>query len=499
MTRTSFIRWGKLALLISCACSAGAQVMERKEISSLSAAEVESLRRGVAKMKERDSAPRDSVDFRRGWEFWSNNHAHFGAGCKDDLDTSLPGMAGQKKVSAANPIEKKAWCACRHDPLHFLAWHRVYLHFFERVLREASGDPKLALPFWDYGGTATRKLPASFREPKYTPAGAGAGAAVDNPLYAPHRNGVLLDGGDVHPLVVSYQSTMEATAFVTQDGSGFTQLLDQAPHGSIHCHIAMDGDCPNGLMGAFETAAKDPIFWLHHANLDRLTQCWMQGGAGRDFVRVPQFLNAVYEFVDETGAVNKKPVRDLLDISQLKYKYAQASSCGAPIPVVASSDRVKPKSSTRRASLAGAADFGTATPLPLAASNLAVPTTASSSERKERTYIVLRDVRKAGGASVYQVSLVLPDGEVVSVGVVSFFGSGASGRHTAGHAHLAPFTRALDVTELAARIGAASIPANTRIQVAPLSVPNSAPITASSGDKTISVRKIDLVVTTTGP
>jgi tyrosinase len=28
-------------------------------------------------------------------------------------------------------------------------------------------------------------------------------------------------------------------------------------------------------MSGFNTAARDPIFWLHHANIDRLWEAWL--------------------------------------------------------------------------------------------------------------------------------------------------------------------------------------------------------------------------------
>ena len=34
-------------------------------------------------------------------------------------------------------------------------------------------------------------------------------------------------------------------------------------------HVAV-----GGWMGSFETAGLDPIFWLHHANIDRLWAVW---------------------------------------------------------------------------------------------------------------------------------------------------------------------------------------------------------------------------------
>ena len=43
-----------------------------------------------------------------------------------------------------------------------------------------------------------------------------------------------------------------------------------------------------GWMSAFATAAQDPIFWLHHANIDRLWEAWLALGdpddpSNRDF------------------------------------------------------------------------------------------------------------------------------------------------------------------------------------------------------------------------
>ena len=47
------------------------------------------------------------------------------------------------------------WSTCDHG-FHFLSWHRMYLYFFERIVRAASGDPDFALPYWDYAPVASR-------------------------------------------------------------------------------------------------------------------------------------------------------------------------------------------------------------------------------------------------------------------------------------------------------------------------------------------------------
>ena len=43
-----------------------------------------------------------------------------------------------------------AWNTCEHGHTCFWSWHRMYLYWFERIIRKMSGDPGWALPFWDY-------------------------------------------------------------------------------------------------------------------------------------------------------------------------------------------------------------------------------------------------------------------------------------------------------------------------------------------------------------
>ena len=58
-------------------------------------------------------------------------------------------------------------------------------------------------------------------------------------------------------------------------------LLEDTPHGGVHVLVGNDFDqfgnpVRAGWMGSFFTAGLDPIFWLHHANLDRLWQVWLE-------------------------------------------------------------------------------------------------------------------------------------------------------------------------------------------------------------------------------
>src|ERR1700742_2170225 len=60
------------------------------------------------------------------------------------------------------PPALPAWDTCEHGTLEFLSWHRMYLYWFERIIRKKSGDPNFALPFWNYESASQRHLPPPF-------------------------------------------------------------------------------------------------------------------------------------------------------------------------------------------------------------------------------------------------------------------------------------------------------------------------------------------------
>ena len=51
------------------------------------------------------------------------------------------------------------------------------------------------------------------------------------------------------------------------DSSNEIGQLDVQPHGSMHVEVS-------GAMARFETAALDPVFWMHHCNVDRLWETY---------------------------------------------------------------------------------------------------------------------------------------------------------------------------------------------------------------------------------
>src|SRR5262249_7496349 len=114
-----------------------------------------SYRRAVEIMRGRSKA--DAKD-PLGWTAQYKMHKF-----PDNWDL-LPGAqqsAAQKKeldqiFGPASPSNRaradaeRTWGKCQHGSNDFLAWHRMYLFFFERIVRKLSGDPSFALPYWNY-------------------------------------------------------------------------------------------------------------------------------------------------------------------------------------------------------------------------------------------------------------------------------------------------------------------------------------------------------------
>ena len=387
--------------------SAAAQ--ERKNVEALTPTELAGLRRAVAVMKSRDAAPRNSADWRRSWLFWANVHGYFGGGCS--TDPLGPGMEGVRLWTTQNNAERNSWCTCQHKSDAFLTWHRLALYHFERVLQQAAGLPTLRLPYWDW--TVQPGLPAAFRSPTYVN---DQGQTVENPLYVPNRASALNAG----TAVISASARRTANAMAATTHTTFRERLENQPHGTIHCSIAVSG-CKSGYMGHLSSAALDPIFWLHHANIDRLYDCWTRQGANRTPSSAE--LNRVFQFPDQGGAIVSIRVRDGLTLAQLGYSYAAGSGCGVTAAALKGEAAPTAEPAAERLWLAQERPRATLPP--------------GATQRGRRPVLRLENVAPDGlDPGMYDVYIVRPDGQRTAVGMMSFFGldEQAGQRGHAGHA-----------------------------------------------------------------
>ncbi|WCM27514.1 tyrosinase family protein [Sphingomonas sp. QA11] len=301
----------------------GRVATQRKSILQLNATELASLRRGVAQMKAWSSEPRGSANYRRSWIYWANMHAYFGTGCANPSGLNAAGMSGLTAQAKSNADENATWCTCQHGTVQFLTWHRMYLYYFEKVLQAASGDANLRLPYWDYESNA--QMPAAYRDQTYVNAN---GQTVPNPLYIPNRQAQLNAGtSNLAPSVVSTANAMQQTSY-----NPFNSALESTPHGAVHCAVGV-ANCPTGYMGAVPAAGNDPIFYTHHTNIDRLYECWLKVNQAARLPNNQGQLNATFNFIDGTGALVTRTVKDMLTTAQLGYSYAGGGGCPATLKV----------------------------------------------------------------------------------------------------------------------------------------------------------------------
>ena len=198
-------------------------------------------------------------------------------------------------------VQRRFWNQCQHQSWYFLPWHRGYLSAFETIVRAAvvaaGGPAEWALPYWNYSDATqanARTLPDAFDLPTMPDGSA-------NPLRVERRFGSGTGPIEIDDSFVSLAALQDAvftggasdippgfggpeTVFHHGPESDTTNgSLESLPHNVIHGAIggvAPGGD-PNdwrdfGLMSMPMTAALDPIFWLHHANIDRLWSVWLR-------------------------------------------------------------------------------------------------------------------------------------------------------------------------------------------------------------------------------
>jgi len=163
-----------------------------------------------------------------------------------------------------------AWCI--HGAPGFATWHRAYLLALEGALHCL--NPDVTVPFWDWSSSETTGLPPACSSEAYINR---SGDSLPNPLYA----GPLPPGGpgamterrsDIDTTSFGDLATTAQNAMGNPDFVSFQNALNSV-HGSVHGRIGGD-------MGSVPYAAFDPIFWLHHANVDRLWAAWQAGHPG---------------------------------------------------------------------------------------------------------------------------------------------------------------------------------------------------------------------------
>lgn len=245
---------------------------------------------GVGEMQSRD------LDDETSWWFFAAIHGEYVA------DTTYPGwgfipappQVPTTPVPSTNVVDRY-WNQCQHQSWYFPPWHRGYLVALEAQIRAAvvslGGPSTWALPYWNYSGPgAEREIPPAFTQqslPDGTP----------NPLFVAARFGPNNDGNIFVPIPPVSQSCQSNDVYTGSNsntprpgyggpdtgfwhGGGISGNLENNPHNFVHVDVG--GNSPNGriwgLMSDPGIAALDPIFYLHHCNIDRMWASWNANG-----------------------------------------------------------------------------------------------------------------------------------------------------------------------------------------------------------------------------
>jgi len=294
-----------------------------------------SYRKGVAAMRAfdpKDTHPPTRPDDKRSWQYLAAVHGR-----------AVDGEFGP-------PDETGLWSKCQHGSWFFFPWHRMYLLTLESFIQHHSQDADWSVPYWyaiDPDTPNSDVLPKAFR-----------GSTEGNALYIEQRSmaaqtGKPVFGHDLHKFYSDRFFDILKLQYFSADlahptpGYGYAYggaefkdqnfdhqkngALESVPHGVTHNHVGTDYDAhgtpippyPYGFMAELVTAARDPIFWLHHANIDRLWQMWLDLDPAHKNPDNDHWLNSSFTFPTPDGHTKTWRIGEVLDTTapELGYVY----------------------------------------------------------------------------------------------------------------------------------------------------------------------------------
>jgi tyrosinase len=399
----------------------------------------------------------------------------------------------QAAVHGRQPEGQKpgVWDECQHETWFFLPWHRAYVYCWETIVQaaivELGGPGDWSLPYWNYSderNANARILPPAFRAQK-TPDGS------DNPLLV-ERDPQVNAGQPVGPASDVDVSALDEPYFqgsahggstgfggpVTgfpHHGGGSFGTLETTPHGAVHVDIG-------GLMQDPDTAAQDPIFWLHHANIDRLWSIWLST-PGHTNPKDQKWRNQTYPLHDVIGKPIQFTAAQVLDTTAgpLSYQYESLTDPRAA-PATQFAARVSTPPNEQVPEMLGA----TAVPVTLGIDDsharlaLEAPSgpgavQAAAAPSPHRIHLNLENVTGVRATTNYDVYLNLPEGgepqqhPELLAGVLPTFGVGRASTREDPHTGGSGLHAAFDVTSVVSRLQEAGQwdPGHVRVSFVP--------------------------------
>ncbi len=231
------------------------------------------------------------------------------------------------QMQALTPADKRNWASqanihlnsCPHGNWFFLPWHRAYLMALDDIVRTLSGYKKFTMPYWNW--TCNRAVPAPFWQAgsvlNHSPRAITSSSQADINVVGPNAMNSIMGQ-------TNFETFASGAATALRGGGGFTGMLEGGPHNYIH------GTFIRGTMATY-LSPLDPIFWLHHCNLDRDWYVW--NAAGNANTNDPSWVNFDLNnmFFGGTQQALDYKVGALILAPLLSYRYEEAGNCGVTI------------------------------------------------------------------------------------------------------------------------------------------------------------------------
>ncbi len=209
-----------------------------------------------------------------------------------------------------------------HHSWRFLAWHRMQMVYFERVVARVSGHDAFAMPYWNWGDD---HVPPMF-------------FVKNSPFY--HRERTATAQSKISDYIgLSVKVGNRDADFLGRPADSFDYFFgapnqgdpldnymgsaEQYGHNLVHLFVG--GDMVN-----LSTSPADPLFWFHHSNVDRIWAQWSSIWGDGNYA--PAWKREVLRgYVTEDGQ-DAPPIRagDVVDMAKLGYSYDRLGTLSLP-------------------------------------------------------------------------------------------------------------------------------------------------------------------------
>lgn len=136
-------------------------------------------------------------------------------GGKRALASYAKGIEAMLKLPADNPQNwfRNAFTHlmdCPHGNWWFYVWHRGYLGYFEQTIRNLSGDPTFAMPYWDW--TTLPQIPDVMFDGALTP---------DNEAFDPYTRNLSVFTSFIQPPLKTYWNGLNSDQRAQLNARGY--------------------------------------------------------------------------------------------------------------------------------------------------------------------------------------------------------------------------------------------------------------------------------------